>query len=292
MNNSQSKIIRHLNKRIVVPILKIWHFPRTISNCFGIISTKNAPQHPIINRFKKNNFEVIEIDEEINVEIFDSKGKHVGYHNYSSAWWYNLNCPYAFSYINIDSLYPKKYFSGEDIGHPDVQFAKDLYEYMQTTFESLVGRKFDSILELGTGGGEITYQFFINNIDFYSVEGSVEGYNKLLSKGMPEKNLLLSNLKTLKPIEKRFDITMCTEVAEHIEPFFASKIVDACTSNSDFVWFSAADRNRPAHYHHVNEISIEAWDNIFAYFGFNRFVVLNKTSLRADRLYISKKIAF
>ncbi|MGK9369481.1 hypothetical protein ACSSWA_11325 [Melioribacter sp. Ez-97] len=91
-------------------------------------------------------------------------------------------------------------------------------------------------------------------------------------------------------LNEKFDIVMCTEVIEHIEPFFASKIVDLCTAHADVIWFSSADRNRQPHYHHINEVSKEVWDNIFAFFGFNHFIELNRLHGRADRLYLSKEI--
>lgn len=94
----------------------------------------------------------------------------------------------------------------------------------------------------------------------------------------------------MKKIDKRFDLVMCTEVAKHIEPFFASKIVENCIDHSDVIWFSAAVRNRPPHYHHSNEVDISAWDNIFAYFGYNLFIPLNGMHGRADRLYISSNL--
>jgi len=82
---------------------------------------------------------------------------------------------------------------------------------------------------------------------------------------------------------------MCTEVIEHVEPFFAGRIVEFMTKHSDFIWFSAADRNRPPHYHHINEQNIEVWDNLFAFFGFNIFVKLDRKFDRAYRLYINAK---
>ena len=83
---------------------------------------------------------------------------------------------------------------------------------------------------------------------------------------------------------------MCTEVAEHIEPFFASKIVENCILHSEVVWFSAADRNRRAHYHHSNEQEIEVWDNLFAHMGFPFYVPLNGMYDRASRLYFSERL--
>jgi len=251
----------------------------------GLTSNKNAPTHPIISKHNIGKLEIIEIEREVKININNRKDN--GYHNYSNAWWYNINCPYSFSYIDIDSLYPNQYFFSENTGHPNKKYAEELYNYMQEVYSLYFDRKFSSILELETGGGEITYQFHKNNLDYIAVEGSIEGCNKLISIGISSDRIINANLKKMKPLNRVFDLVMCTEVIEHIEPFFASKIIELCTSHSKAVWFSATDRIGPAHYHHCNEISIYAWDNIFAYFGFNLYIPLNKLHYRADRMYIS-----
>lgn len=210
-----------------------------------------------------------------------------GYHKYGTFWWTNLECPYAYKYLNLDSMYPPDYF-GPNVGHPTEQQSSALYNYMQQVYALLFNRQFNDVLELGTGGGEITSQFHKNNLDYIAIEGTTAGVEKLKSIGIDPDKIVKANLKFFDGINRKFDISMCTEVAEHIEPWFASKIVDNCVRHSDVVWFSAAPGNEPAHYHHINEISMSAWDNIFAHFGFNYSVHLNELISRASRLYLNK----
>lgn len=164
--------------------------------------------------------------------------------------------------------------------------SQNLYEYMQKVYQEITGSKFKSILELGTGGGEITAQFVKHNLDVFAVEGSESGINKLYSLGVNPENVLKCDLRLMNSLDREFDLVMCTEVIEHIEPFFAAKVVEQCTKHSNYVWFSGADRNRIPHWHHINEVGIEAWDNLFAFYGFNSYVKLEEGRLRADRLYI------
>ena len=89
-------------------------------------------------------------------------------------------------------------------------------------------------------------------------------------------------------LPRKFDIVMCTEVAEHIEPWFASKVVENCIVHADVVWFSAAKGNAQPHYHHINEVPIEAWDNIFAHFGHQYLIELDGLAGRADRIYLNE----
>ena len=259
-----------------------------ISNLFGLVSRRNPKCHPIELVENINGLEVFKIQKTLKVMVFKNS-KDEGYHNFSNAWWYNLSCPYSFSYLDVDSLYPKEYFNDSEIGHPDLNVAEDLYEYMQKVYTSLTGRSFKTVLELGVGGGEITSQFCKNDISVCAVEGTEMGVEKLRSIGISSENILKEDLRLMKHLNRSFDLVMFTEVIEHIEPFFAGKVIDLCTSHSDFVWFSAADRNSIPHWHHVNEIGISAWDNIFSFMGFSNFIQLDGRHGRADRLYIRSK---
>lgn len=238
--------------------------------------------------FEDADVRVLELSREEHCDIYKDD-PDLGYHAYGNGWWSNPDCPFSYKYLSIDTLYPERYF-GVGVGHPNDQMASELYAYMQSTYAALFGREFHSVLELGTGGGEITRQFAARGVDYVAVEGTEAGVRTLLANGIDDRRIVKSNLKFLPPLGRMFDIAMCTEVAEHIEPFFASKIVENCIRHSEIVWFSAADRNRPAHYHHINEIHIEAWDNLFAHMGHNYFVPLNRLHERASRLYLSDRV--
>jgi hypothetical protein len=235
----------------------------------------------------KDVIEITEIKKEEQCELY-AGGEDDGYHSYGNDWWTNINCPYSYKYLSIDSLYPAKYFQG--VGHPDDTVSSQIYQYMQVIFRGIFGRPFNSVIEFGTGGGEITAQFAHHGIDYIAVEGTHAGVDQLMANKIPPERIIQSNLKFFKGLGRMFDIAMCTEVAEHIEPFFASKIVDNCITHAEAVWFSCADRNRRAHYHHINEQDIEVWDNLFAHMGFPFYVALNNMYNRASRLYLSERI--
>jgi len=232
--------------------------------------------------------QITEIAAEVQIPVFRD-GQDRGYHEFSNYWWVNTHCPYAFQYPNIDSMYAGSYYQAPDVGHPDDAIASDLYGYMQDVYKRVFGREFASILELGTGSGHITQQFLRHGLDVVAVEGTLEGVERLTQMGLPKERVVHANLKFLEKLERSFDIAMCTEVAEHIEPWFASKVVENCIWHSDVVWFSAADRNRLPHYHHMNEIDIVAWDNLFAHMGFPLAIPLDGRHGRASRLYFSKR---
>jgi Methyltransferase domain len=215
------------------------------------------------------------------------EGSNDGYHAFGNRWWTDPSCEMGFQFMALDPLYSDGYFACPD--HPQRNQARQLYAYMQQVYSAVFGRRFVSVLELGSGGGEITSAFHEDKLDYISVEGTTAGVDRLKSQGIEPARILLHNIKFMPRLNRRFDLVMCTEVAEHIEPFFASKVIDSCISHADAVWFSAADRNRRAHYHHPNEQDPEAWDNIFAHMGFPSFVELNGMLSRAGRLYIREE---
>jgi hypothetical protein len=210
-----------------------------------------------------------------------------GYLQYSNDWWLTPGCPHAFKYFDIDGLYPSAYFAPKpDQVHPTEGIAKSLYGYMQEVFKAARGSAFTSVLELGTGGGEITAAFRDAALDYIAVEGTLEGGRRLTERGIPADRVISVDLRRMQPLGRTFDLVMCTEVIEHIEPFFASKIIELCTVHADAVWFSAADRNRRPHIHHMNEQAIEVWDNLFAFLGFSISLELDNRFSRASRLYL------
>lgn len=246
-------------------------------------------RHQLITKTEHNGLLLHEIAKLDKKTIFhDSKDD--GYNNFSSFWWSNPDCPYSYKYLHLDSLYPPFYFQPGG-SHPTDQTSKELYDYMQQIFELVFGRRFNSILELGSGGGEITLQFKNHLLDFVSVEGTSAGVERLIGMGLDKQNLIQSDLRLFRGLSKKFDLVMCTEVAEHLEPTFSSKIVELCTSHADAVWFSAAEPSTACpHYHHPNEMYSQAWDNLFAFFGFNKFVELNNMHGRAKRLYLNSTL--
>jgi hypothetical protein len=212
-------------------------------------------------------------------------GEDFGYLNFGNDWWTDPKCPLSFKYFEIDPLYAESYY--ESPSHPNTAASRNLYGYMQECFTALFNREFQSVLELGTGGGEITREFARAGLDYMAVEGTSAGVGKLRSRGIPPERIVVQDLRRLPPLARRFDLVMCTEVVEHIEPFFASRIAETCIHHADVIWFSAADRNRKAHVHHANEQDIEAWDNLFAFLGYSASVKLDRRFGRADRIYLS-----
>ncbi len=152
-----------------------------------------AKAHPLLGTRTVSGNMIFIIEKEERLQLFKDK-KDCGYHDFGTQWWINPDCPYAFKYLALDAMYPQDYFE-QDKGHPDFQAANHLYGYMQKTYRELFDRRFQTILELGTGGGEITFQFHSDSLDYTAVEGTQCGVEKLISIGIEPDRILKRNLK-------------------------------------------------------------------------------------------------
>lgn len=61
---------------------------------------------------------------------------------------------------------------------------------------------------------------------------------------------------------RRFDVAICLEVAEHLEPEAAKVLVTSLTKHADTIFFSAACPNQPGQ-HHINCQWPSYWQSIF-----------------------------
>ncbi len=234
--------------------------------------------------------------EKLHIDYDDYGKRKSGWHNYGSFWWLDPRCPFSFSYASLDQVYPESYFDREY--HPQVTQASELYEWMQQEYRKLVGHPFFSVLELGSGAGYISKTFKDHNIDFCTVEGTSSGCKKLFDMGVPVGRIVHADLRTWHGLGRKFDLVMCTEVAEHIEMPFIGHVIEQACQHADFVWFSSpapGPSDGPKHlaqngdYEHCSCLPLTFWDNLFSFFGFSAFVRLNAfdCTKRGMRLYYS-----
>ncbi|MET3886884.1 methyltransferase domain-containing protein [Niastella sp. OAS944] len=75
------------------------------------------------------------------------------------------------------------------------------------------------------------------------------------------------DLKEPVKLDRKFDLAMSLEVAEHLPASHAEQFVQSLTSLSNVVLFSAAVIGQEGTYH-INEQMPEYWSNLFQKFGF------------------------
>ena len=203
-----------------------------------------------------------------NVKIY-SKGKNKGWLGYGTNWWFNPNISNSFLIFNLNSFYQNDYFKHE---HVDYTVAKKYVDCILEYGGVLLGRNVLTILEAGSGGGWFTKEFIKRKINIFAIEGSKAGYEKT-KKRVGRKHIsrvLQHDLRLPLYLDRQFDIAICTEVAEHIEPPFSSQLIQTLTNHSKIIWFSfEKPLTNEQHYHHSNEQPEKFWRNLFQFYDFN-----------------------
>ena len=100
--------------------------------------------------------------------------------------------------------------------------------------------------------------------DYQGVEGPYVSADMLK---IPAGNVLFQDLKSPIDINRKFDLAMSMEVAEHLPNSHAKSFVQTLISFSDVILFSAAIEGQEGTYH-INEQFPEYWSKIFAQFDF------------------------
>jgi len=193
-------------------------------------------------------------------------------------WWFNKG-PHQFRIAKLDEDYPAEYF--EVAGVPDSVI--DAYcTNVDVVYRRLVGRTFKSsrgLIEFGAGGGWFTKEFQRRGFNIDAIEGSSAGYR------MMELNRIYGQKKDIREtmpwLEQKYDMALCSEVLEHIEPYFHGVVVGNLCRTAHMVWFSSEDpevvKNK-AHLHHSGEMPLVYWKKLFAWFNFECFML-------PDRIY-------
>jgi len=191
-------------------------------------------------------------------------GNDMGYKN-NSDWWYRQSDPDAFRIATLDEDYPPEYFKEDHVSN---EVVKNYCNSIIREFELFTGRKLKSIVEFGSGGGWFTEEFRNRAYHIIGLEGTKEGLKKCDERGIGRLRLVDFREPLISWIGK-YDIALCTEVAEHIEPPFSSTLINSLISYSDIIWWSSAEPNvgRP-HLHHPNEQPYQYWINLFKFYGY------------------------
>lgn len=128
-----------------------------------------------------------------------------------------------------------------------------------------------SILDVGCGVGTwIAAAAELGVSDAVGVDGDYVDQSKLL---ISAERFRARDLVEPLRLERKFDLVMSMEVAEHLEPQHADGFIDSLTRHGDTVLFSAAVPGQGGA-HHVNEQWPSYWLPKFAERGFVCFDVL------------------
>jgi len=118
-----------------------------------------------------------------------------------------------------------------------------------------------SVIDIGCGIGTWLSVFKANNInDITGVDGDWVKQESLL---IPKSCFVARDLIQGFNAERRFDVALCLEVAEHLDPRYARRFVGTLVKLSSIVLFSAAIPFQEGT-HHVNEEWPDYWAKLFS----------------------------
>jgi SAM-dependent methyltransferase len=200
------------------------------------------------------------------VKVLDEQGTDQGYLRTRQNWWFDPTFPHAFELFDLDAFYEESYYATDHVSHDTVcAYVDAVLQYGAR----LLGRPVQSVLECGCAGGWFTEEFVKRGVDVFAVEGSRAGVKRTLSRGVPTERLRRHDLRRPLQLDRRFDVAICTEVAEHVECPFSGQLVQNLVSHSDLVWFSFEEPDtNEAHYHHSNEQPAKFWLNLFRFYDY------------------------
>lgn len=126
-------------------------------------------------------------------------------------------------------------------------------------------KHFNTVLDVGCGTG--TWLAIAKELGINEILG-IDGINlKQEELKIPIGNFINCDLTTPINLNKKFDLLLCLEVAEHLPPENAETFVEVLTRHSDFIVFSAAIPNQGGQ-NHLNEQWPDYWQKLFSKNGY------------------------
>lgn len=126
--------------------------------------------------------------------------------------------------------------------------------------------RFSTVLDLGCGSGFLIARLALHGKAVTGVDGSRSAH--IFAADEVRKNILIRDLRL--PLDLgRYDLVMCTEVAEHLPAAYAGALVDSiCRNAGSWVFFTAAQPGQGGH-GHVNEQPHGYWIGKFLQRGYS-----------------------
>lgn len=126
-----------------------------------------------------------------------------------------------------------------------------------------------TLVDVGCATADLVEGFIGLGVDAYGLEGSS---NCVPFLRVPKEKVLIMDLRLPIPYERSFDVALCLEVAEHIEPEYSDQFVRNLSKLSNSVVLTAAPPGQGGHYH-VNCQPKEYWiDKMWLLGGYSCFL--------------------
>lgn len=138
-----------------------------------------------------------------------------------------------------------------------------------------------SVIDVGCGQGEFLSIFKKNGVNnIFGVDGRWVDKEKLY---ISEKNFKVVDLENPLEVDRKFDLAVCLEVAEHLPEDSAENFIKGLTNLAPVVLFSAAIPYQGGT-NHVNEQWVEYWAKLFKGSGYFPVDIIRKKIWNNDQI--------
>lgn len=159
--------------------------------------------------------------------------------------------------MDIEAVYDRRFFARQ------VPW-RDEYEVIADALVRHV--RFSTVLDLGCGSGFLIARLAQHGKTVTGVDGSPSAH--IFAADEVRQNIMIRDLRL--PLELgKYDLVMCTEVAEHLPAAYADILVHSiCRNVNAWVFFTAAQPGQGGH-GHVNEQPHAYWIRKFRERGYS-----------------------
>jgi SAM-dependent methyltransferase len=117
-----------------------------------------------------------------------------------------------------------------------------------------------STIDVGCGPGVYLHEMQKLDVEVLGIDGSAQSRQQSV---LDPSLIILKNVTKPLNIDRRFDVVICFEVAEHIPKQSSQVLVSNLVSLGDVVFFTAAPPGQGGT-DHINEQPMEFWTDLFA----------------------------
>lgn len=124
-----------------------------------------------------------------------------------------------------------------------------------------------SVVDVGCGIGTFLYCFKQQGVKEVAGIDGPWANKELVSKYLASEEFIECNLEESFNLKRNFDMAICLEVAEHLQPEPADKLINNLVSLSKIIVFSAAIPGQGGQ-NHINEQWMSYWQTRFSQHGY------------------------
>jgi 2-polyprenyl-3-methyl-5-hydroxy-6-metoxy-1,4-benzoquinol methylase len=152
---------------------------------------------------------------------------------------------------DIEAIYDKNFFQ-ENI-EVSTEGARKCIDILYKEFKP------KKVIDFGCGPGIFIKEFEKKGVKVLGIDGSMAAKEKAV---IDKEKIIIKDLRNEVNIKGKFDLTICFEVAEHIDNKYSEILVKNVTKNSKTVLFTAAKKGQGG-MDHINEQDPEFWIDLF-----------------------------